>query len=155
MKRNTTVRILQTKTLLLYLVIRAKLLLSYVPKRRLGAMHFYSGYKGHKGTCLFQRCWSLCKSLPRITRYSNSVLVWRILTVVFLFNQFNSVNRCFTAPKQAIGQSTMNELGRGACMSQILADYKFGTLLVCPGLAPSWSERLQFQFTLKSMAGQH
>ena len=29
--------------------------------------------------------------LPRITRYSNSVLVWRIPTVVFLFNQFNSV----------------------------------------------------------------
>ena len=52
---------------------------------------FNSGHKGHERTCLFQRCWSLCKSLPRITRYSNSVLVWRIQTVVFQLNQCNSV----------------------------------------------------------------
>merc|ERR1712064_88340 len=76
--------------MLLYLVIRGKLLFSYI-RDVLERCIFNSGYKGHKGTCLFQRCWSLCKSLPRITRYSNSVLVWRIPTVVFLFNQFNSV----------------------------------------------------------------
>ena len=52
---------------------------------------FNSGYTGHKGTCLFQRCWSLCKSLPRITRYSNSVLVWTIPLAALLFNKLNSV----------------------------------------------------------------
>ena len=58
LKRNKAVGILQTKTLLPYLVIQGKLLLSYV-RDVLERCLFHSGYKGHKGTCLFQRCRSL------------------------------------------------------------------------------------------------
>ena len=60
------------KTLLLYLVIRGKLLLGYT-RDALHQCSVFSDKWGHKGTSPFQRWWSLCKSLPRITRYSNSV----------------------------------------------------------------------------------
>ena len=81
-----------------------------------------SGYKGHKGTCLFQRCWSLCKILPRITSYrpSNSVLVLRILTVVFHFNQFNSVYQIRS---------------KVTCKGLIVSSYLFFSCF-CPSLSP-------------------
>ena len=50
----------------------------------------------------------LKRSLPRITRYSNSVLVWSIPTVRFLFNQFNSVYQIKSKVtcKRLIGKKT-------------------------------------------------
>ena len=90
LKRHTTVRILHTKTLLLYLVIRGKLLHSdqHLWNRQVPLCPLYPLLKMHYSKTSLTL---LSRSLPRIRRYSNSVLVWRIPTVVFLFNHFNSV----------------------------------------------------------------
>ena len=47
--------------------------------------------KGTKEPVYSKDAGRCAKSLPRITRYSNSVLVWTMPFAVFLFNQFNSV----------------------------------------------------------------